>query len=48
MTEYVVQGPQAVHEVEPGGNVTLDPNDPETERLLERGQIVKKSDAKKE
>lgn len=46
MAEYVVQGPQDVHETAPGETVRLDANAPETGRLLERGQIVKNKPVK--
>lgn len=37
---YVVSGPHGVHETAPGEEIVLDPDKPETQRLLERGQIT--------
>lgn len=37
---YVVSGPHDIHEVAPGGTIDLDPEDPETVRLLEGGHIA--------
>lgn len=37
---YVVSGPHRVHETAPGDEINLDPDEPETLRLLERGQIA--------
>lgn len=38
--KYVVSGPHRVHETGVGDIVTLDPEKPETIRLLARGQIA--------
>lgn len=38
--KYIVTGPLRVHEVKTGDTLELDPSEPETERLLARGQIA--------
>lgn len=40
LARYVVNGRQAVDGVSPGRVVNLDPDEPRTERLLTRGQVV--------
>lgn len=37
---YVVSGPHGVHDAKPGEEISLDPDEPQTVRLLERGQIA--------
>jgi hypothetical protein len=37
--KYTVVGPLRVREISPGEVVDLDPEDPGTQRLLQRGQI---------
>lgn len=39
MKYYYVCGPQGVNDAKPGERIELDPEDPVTERLLEREQI---------
>jgi hypothetical protein len=41
MSKYVVNGPHRVHEISPGEVIDLDPENPETRRLLLRGAIVR-------
>lgn len=38
--KYVVQGPHRVNGTKPGEEVSLDPTEPQTKRLLARGQIA--------
>jgi hypothetical protein len=38
--KYTVQGTHRVREVKPGEPVELDPSDPQTVRLLARGQVA--------
>lgn len=37
---YVVSGPHGVYDAKPGEEISLDPDVPETLRLLARGQIA--------
>jgi hypothetical protein len=37
--KYTVTGPHRVHEISPGEVIDLDPENPGTKRLLQRGQI---------
>jgi hypothetical protein len=39
MKKYTVVGPHRVREISPGEVVDLDPENPGTKRLLQRGQI---------
>lgn len=39
LTRYQVTGPHRVHEIPPGEDIDLDPEKPETARLLARGHI---------
>lgn len=38
--KFVVSGPHRVGDAKPGEEITLDPEEPQTVRLLARGQIV--------
>lgn len=38
--KFVVSGPHGVHDANPGEEISLDPDEPQTVRLLARGQIA--------
>lgn len=42
--EYEVTGLQRIHEVAPGGTLLLDPEAPQTRRLLDRGAVRLRAD----